>query len=1183
MNKTILKKFAIESRQDLMQRMENKIKSFYVDEEFAEQQNGEVYILTNSTHSLSLSKTNYNKRKLLLKRINELGLDSVVEEAAYTWFNRIVAIRYMELHDYLPLTKDNHSLGIRVLSSKDNTPDPEIMKFTNLVNPELDIGFEKERYVGLKDDNEKFKYILLLVCKKLGRVIPQVFDGTTDYIDILIPDNLLNESGFVNKIVAEIPVENYEQVEIIGWLYQYYNQTEKERVISAKKTYKKNEIPYATQLFTPDWIVKYMVENTLGKYWIEHNGNCDLTQGWKYYIKSAKRTIDETIDPIYIKCIDPCSGSGHILVYMFEILFQIYLSFGYSKADIPGLILKYNLYGIDIDDRAEQLSILSVILKAREFDKDIFNKNIIKKLNIISIKETNKINENIFDIIDENKTTSSSIETIKYVYETFKNAKEIGSLINIKKLDYEEAINEICKLKGKTISMYDLDKYTTLMSKYLPILKQAQILSQEYDIVITNPPYMGEKYMPEKVKKYVRSDFFIGRTDLFSVFMLKAQKLCKKSGMIGMITPYSWMFLDSYKELRKFMIDNMPISSLIQLEFNAFEVAALPVCAFTLLNDNVNLTGNYIKLSDFPGADNQPIKVLEALKNNNVYYFYKYEMKNFKVIDGFPISFWLSDNMRRVFATSEKISNYGISKQGMVTGDNKKFLRLWFEPDFSKLKLDATSLEDAKLSHKKWFPYNKGGKYRKWYGNNEYVVNYENDGEEVKEYTSHLPQGTAVRIKSRDYYFKEAITWTFISIDIGVRYSKCGAIFDVAGSSLFVETKYIKYILGFMCTKLMKIFNQILNPTMNVQTSNVAQLPIIIDNNKLEEINNLVNKNIEYAKADWDSYELSWDFDTHPLIKYKNNETLIEKAWENWNKVTQSRFNAVKENEQKLNEIFIDIYGLKDEIDPTIDDKDITIRNADIERDIKSFINYSVGCMFGRYSIDKCGLICAGGEYIKNNDTTFLADEDNVIPITESNYFSDDIIARFKAFLQAVYGKETLYNNLDFIAETIGKKNGETSEETIRRYFINDFFSDHCNTYSVLGSGKRPIYWLFDSGKKNGFKCLIYIHRYNEGTISKIRLDYLHKMQNSYKKELDDINLKLTYDISLQDKRELVKRQSDINSKLQETMEYDEKIAHIADKKIKIDLDDGVILNYSKFSVKNPKTGKDESILAKIK
>lgn len=1183
MDKAILKKFAIESRQDLMQRMENKIKAFYIDEEFSKQQSGDVYILANNKHSLSLSKEEYDKRELLIKRINELGLDQVIEEAAYTWFNRIVAIRYMEIHDYLPLTKDNQSLGIRVLSSKDNTPDPEIMKFTNLVNPELDIEFKKEKYVELKDDNEKFKYILLLVCKKLGRVIPQVFDGVTDYIDILVPDNLLNESGFVNKIVTEVPVENYDQVEIIGWLYQYYNQNEKDRVISAKKAYKKNEIAYATQLFTPDWIVKYMVENTLGKYWIEHDGNCNLIQNWKYYIQSSTKTINKTIDPINIKCIDPCSGSGHILVYMFEVLFQIYLSFGYSKTDIPKLILKYNLYSVDIDDRAEQLSILSVILKAREVDKDIFNKNIIKNLNIISIKETNKINENIFDIIDENNTTSSSIETIKYVYEVFKDAKEIGSLINIEKRDYTEAINEIYKLKKEQVSMYDLDKYTILINKYIPILKQAQILSQKYDIIVTNPPYMGEKYMPEKVKKYVRSEFFIGRTDMFSVFMLKAQKLCKRSGMIGMITPYAWMFLDSYKELRKFMIDNMPISSLIQLEFNAFEVAALPVCTFTLLNENINLLGNYIKLSDFPGVDNQSIKVLEALNNNDVYYFYQCEMENFKLIEGFPISFWLSDNMRRVFATSKKINNYGIAKQGMVTGNNKRFLRLWFEPDFSKLKLDATSLEDAKLSEKKWFPYNKGGRYRKWYGNNEYVVNYENDGEEVKKYTSHLPQGTAVRIKSRDYYFKEAITWTFISIDIGVRYSKYGAIFDVAGSSLFVETKYIKYILGFLCTKLMKIFNQILNPTMNVQISNVAQLPIIIDEKKLEEINTIVNENIEYEKADWDSYELSWDFDTHPLIKYKNNETLIEKAWENWNKVTQNRFNRVKENEQKLNEMFIDIYGLKDEIDPTIEDKEITIRRANLEKDIKSFINYSVGCMFGRYSIDKGGLICAGEEYIKNNNTSFLVDKDNIIPITENIYFEDDIITKFKAFLQAAYGKATLYNNLDFIAETIGKKNGESSEATVRRYFLNDFFADHCNLYSVLGSGKRPIYWLFDSGKKNGFKCLIYIHRYNEGTISKIRLDYLHKMQNSYKKELNDINLKLTQDISLQDKKDLLKKQSEINSKLQETLEYDEKVAHIADKKIKIDLDDGVVSNYAKFSVKNPKTEKVETILAKIK
>ena len=1234
MDKAILKKFAIESRQDLMQKMENKIKLFYADEEFNKSQNGDIVLLSNNKHSLSLTKEEYNKRTTLISRIKDLsengdletGKKRVIEESAYTWFNRIVAIRYMEIHDYLPLTKDNQSLGIRVLSSKDNTIDPEILKITNLFNPDLDINFDKEYYSKLPNDiNIRFKYVLLLVCKKLGKVIPQVFDGVTDYIDILIPDNLLNDTGFVNKIIKEVPEDNFNEVEIIGWLYQYYNQTEKDRVISAKKAYKKNEIPYATQLFTPDWIVKYMVENSLGRYYVEHNGDGGLyvsddlypsdnlfpsspiTENWKYFIKDNIKKENNRVSPTDIKCIDPCCGSGHILVYMFEVLYQIYENEGYKKAEIPELILKNNLYGLDIDDRAGQLSVLSVLLKAREYDKNIFNKDIVRNLNVMSIQESS----NIDSIVKNVDLSEESKKLLDYLNSTFKDAKEIGSILIVKDKDYSKLQKEI----EKENTIFSIELY----NKIIPLIRQANILSGKYDIVDTNPPYMGEKYFSSNVKGYIKQNYFIAKSDIFASFIVACKNFSKTNKYIGMITPYAWMFLDSYKDLRKYLIDNLPISTLIQLEFNAFEVAALPVCTFVLKNSNENINGTYIKLSDFTGADNQPIKVLEALSNNDVYYYYHFKMKDFEKINDRPFAYWISDAYKKVFDKAKLLKEYAIPRQGMATTDNKRFMRHWYEVDVNNIKFDAYDRAVAKESGKKWFPYNKGGRYRKWYGNNDFIVDYQNDGQElinlVKEKYPNISDPEFV-IKNRDYYFKSGITWTFISIDVGVRYFPNGFIFDVAGSSLFPKEDILYYILGFMCSKLMRQFLQMLNPTMNVQAGNIANLPIIINNNKKEEITYIAKECIEVSKEEWDSFETSWNFTKHPFIGKYN---LIKNAFEKWNENCDERFEFLRKKEEELNKEFIEIYELEDDLSNIIKDKDVTIRKADKEREIKSFISYAVGCMFGRYSLDKDGLIFAGGnfdkifekypgqalvdengqplpgnqggwagvsladyKYIRYDDKdiklSYSPDLDNIIPITEDKYFEDDIVTKFVKFVEVVYGKNTLEENLDFIANTLGKRTAETSRDTIRRYFLNDFYADHLKTYQ-----KRPIYWLFDSGKKNGFKALIYMHRYNDQTVSKIRLDYLHKMQQTYATELKDVEYKLNNNPTLNEKKELTKKQADLNAKILETNEYDEKIAHIADQRISIDLDDGVAVNYGKFSVKNPKTGKEESILANSK
>lgn len=1236
MDKAILKKFAIESRQDLMEKIKNKINTFYVDEEFKNEQKGELYILSNEKHSLSLTYEEYKKRELLIKRINELSLEQVIEEAAYTWFNRIIAIRYMEINDMLPLTRDNQSLGIRVLSSKDNTPDPEILKFSNLMNPELDIDFKKENYVELKDDNEKFKYVLLLVCKKLGRVIPQVFDGVTDYIDILIPANLLNDTGFVTKVINEVPESNYNQVEIIGWLYQYYNQTEKDRVISAKKAYKKNEIPYATQLFTPDWIVKYMVENSLGRYWVELNGDgalypsdnlypsnnlyplSSITDNWKYFIKENIENKKDKLDPTEITFIDPCCGSGHILVYAFEVFYQIYLQAGYNKKDIPELILKNNLYGLDIDDRAGQLSILSVLLKAREYDRNIFNKDIIRNLNIMSIQESNYISQSIID----NISNENSKKQAQYLLEKFKNAKEIGSLLILEDKDYSVLEKNIYD----DTTIFGME----LREKLLPIIKIAKILSQKYDIVVTNPPYMNNNVMSINLKNYILKHYKNAKSDLFSSFIIRNYNFSNDMSYCSFMTPYVWMFISSFEELRKFIIDNTNINSFIQMEYSALEEATVPICSFVLSKGKkYSKYGMFFDLSEFSGGMKiQELQFLKAL-TENVNYTYKRNTEIFRAMNGYQIAFQNNERIFNLFKKTKKLAEYAIPKCGLKTGITEKYVKSWYEVNYNDIGFNIKDREESIKSLKKWFPASNGGEYRKWYGNQIDIVWWYNDGYEIR--NLYNPNG---KLKSRpqnmQYYFKKGITWSALtSKKLSLRLTNKGNIITGAGYGLFNDNMSLLPIMGILNSKVIEKLVKSLSQTLNFEVGVLEQIPIIIPND--EDVEKTVIKNIEISKQDWDSFETSWDFKKHPLLEFidsmpglhdsnvkvppthlkivKNNygeecfiadelpmRASISDSFRKWEEYTEKQFNTLKKNEEELNKIFIDIYGLQDELTPEEEDKDVTIRKADQEREIKSLISYAVGCMFGRYSLDKEGLIYAGGDfdqvykkykgeyggwagaslanYTVLNDNgkeivlSFEVDNDNVIPITDEAYFGDDIVERFKKFISAVYGKETLNENLDFIAETLGKKGTETSEDTIRRYFVNDFFSDHVKIYQ-----KRPIYWLFDSGKKNGFKALIYMHRYNENLVPKIRLDYLHRMQTTYEKLLSDINYKLTTELSMTDKKEAQKRQANLNAKLQEIKEYDEKIAHIANQRISIDLDDGVKVNYEKF----------KDILAKIK
>lgn len=1136
MDKTVLKNFAIESRKELMEKIDRKIKLFYIDEEFKRDNRGDVIVLSNDKHTLTLTKEDDYNRDNLIKRIVELGYEKVVEEAAYTWFNRIIAIRYLEIHDYLPLTKENQSLSIRVLSSKDNKPEPEILKFTNLSNKDLDIGFNKDVYSSCNSEDEKFKYIIKLICKKLSSVIPNVFGDITDYIDLLIPDNMLNLNGFVYKLINNIEEEEFDKVEIIGWLYQYYIFELKDEYKEEKKTYDKDVLPVMTQIFTTDEIVKYMVENSL----VKKISECGVdSEKHKFevkdnYISSSTKSIEN------IKFIDPCCGSGHILVYAFEILYDAYLKLGYSKNDISTNILTKNLYGIDVDDRAAQLTTLSLLLQARNYDKNIFSKNI--ELNVSSIVESNNIKN-----IDMMNISKEAKNQLHYLYNEFYDAKEYGSILKLSEYDFDELTKEI----NENNDIFIVQE-KSLINR---ILKLRKILTTKYDVYVTNPPYLGIRAFDEKLKTYVDNNYKLSKHDLCTVFM--DTQFLKDDGIMGMVNQTTWLTQDSFSAFRKEILENNTLLSMLILDKNVMD-AGLDICTFIISKmHNENINTNYYVVTSL---------------DNGVAYDKMYSINNARFINSkdHAILYNLSENLFNIYQNSIPLSEVAPTKQGLATSDNNRFLREWHEVDFQNIGFDC-----EKSDNHKWYPCNKGGNYRKWYGNFNKIINWENDGYEIKEYAKKLYKSYTRTIKNIPYYFKPGITWNSLAKELGCRIVPKGFIFETKGSMMFPnDDNNLYYILGLTNSKVINTLAKVISPTLDFHEGPVGKLPVIINNNYKETIEKLVIENIEISKEDWDSSEISWNYKRNKLVS-QNTDT-IEEAYKMYIKEKENKTNILKQNEEKLNEIFINIYNLGNELTKEISEDDLTISKTSKLDEIKSLISYSVGCMFGRYSLDKEGLSFAGGTINESIYNSFKPDEDNIIPISDNEdiYYNDDIVGCFKNFIKCAFNPEKLNNNLDFIAEVLGKKGTESSEDTIRRYFVNDFYKDHIKLYQ-----KRPIYWLFDSGKKNGFKCLMYLHRYDEQIVSKIRTKYLHNTLSIYQRTVDEIDYKLNNnELSTTDKRELQNKKVDLNNKIAECNEYEEMVGNVANKMIKLDLDDGVATNYSKFVDDN-----NQSILASIK
>lgn len=1186
MNKTAVKNFAIWARNKLIADVKYRAGLLGVTE------NGIANALPQSTGStefydigtaepFAIHGSEIEQRRKLVETLRLKEKDSnyqnaykyILEEVAYTWFNRLIAVRFMEVNDYLPA-------HIRVLSSESGKMEPDIV--TNPFDAELYFTpVEEEKVIELKQDNkldELFRMLFIKQCNALNDYLPALFEKTNHYTELLLNLSFIDKDGVVYHLVndideADFNVELGGQVEIIGWLYQYYNTEPKNEAFAKNGKITKDEIPAVTQLFTPDWIVRYMVENSLGRLWLEGHPNDALKSQWKYYLDEAEQDpevqaqLDEIkkehakLNPEDIRLIDPCMGSGHILVYAFDVFMQIYESTGWSQRDAAKSILENNIYGLDIDDRAGQMAYFAVMMKARQYNRRILSKD--TAYNVFAIQESNGITSAPMHDMGENLSpeeyAKASKEAMKLV-EEFHDAKEYGSIINVEEHDWELlkrfAVPRVDESGQMSLDIHGEQEASERIQQLIKIGKN---LAQKYEVVITNPPYMASTNASEKVNQLLKEKFPDSKTDLYAVFIERCLSMTKQGYFQAMITQHSWMFLSSYERLRNSMLLNACVDSMIHLGARAFEeIGGEVVQTTSFVNRKSRIEhfkGRYRKLVDESSQQAKEISFLEGKGSFCV------EQDLFELIPGAPFAYWVTKSFYRMFE-SKSIYDYSISDGQNKTGNNLKYVREHWEVESQKIGKE-----------KKWLLYAKGGGYRKWYGNLTEVVDWSPSTR------AFYRKDKVCRIIPEYLWFKPGITWSLISNNPSFRYLPEDATFDVGGSSLFFKDDAdIIYFIALLNSKVFKQVQEVMNPTINIQVKDVRVMPV--RNKEQTDIEVDAKTIMSLSKLDWDTLEISIGFLRHPMVDVSSGSTLIAEAYEKWEQECNKRFFLLKEKEEAINRVFIDAYGLSGELKPEVDEKDISIRLAEKQNDIKSLVSYAVGCMFGRYSIDVDGLVYAGGTWDEGKYTSFIPDDDNVIPITDEDYLEDDIVSRFCEWLKVVYGADTLEENLDFIAKALGNK-GDTSRTIIRNYFLTDFFKDHCQTYSVAGSGKRPIYWLFDSGKQNGFKALVYLHRYNADTIGNLRVEYLHKMQRVYESEINRMQDTIDHSTNSREVATATRRKEKLTKQLKECRDYDEKIGHLALERIELDLDDGVKYNYRK--VQTGSDGKFYEVLADSK
>lgn len=1196
MNKTAIKNFAIWARNKLIADVSYDARLIGITEDgiakpLPQSFGGTQFFDIGTAEPYSISGEAVRQRDKLIEVIQQKEKDTdyktayqyVIEEVAYTWFNRLIAIRFMEVNDYLP----SH---IRVLSSESGKLEPDLV--TTPFDAELPFTAEEEAQIfQLKQDNkldEVFRILFLKQCNALNEILPALFEKTKNYTELLLSLSVIDQDGVVYHLIHDIPEDDFNierggQVEIIGWLYQYYNTEPKAAAFAKNGKITKEEIPAVTQLFTPDWIVRYMVENSLGRLWVEGHPECGLKENWKYYLEEAQQEPEvqeklaeirkeyATLNPEDIKLIDPCMGSGHILVYAFDVLMQIYESAGYSQRDAAKSILEHNIYGLDIDDRAYQLAYFAVMMKARQYNRRILNGE--NTCHVYAIQEGNSINRAHLKYfgagMDDIEKNAAKMQ-LEGLLDTLTDAKEYGSILNVESYNWD--------LLRRFVAAEDTDGQISMDSvgvedtaeQLKRLIDIGETMARKYWVTCTNPPYAGTSNLSANVNNFVKKNYPDSKADLFAVFIERCRQMTVNNGFQAMITQQAWMFLTSFDALRIKLLSNVTISSMAHLGTKAFdEIGGEVVQTTSFVLQNCQLDGYigiYCRLID---GNSQTEK--EKIFLSETEQFVQKQNKFFE-IPSTPIAYWVSNSIYDAFESGIPLKNFADLRQGMSTANNDLFLRLWFEVSEDNISYHSETTQQAIESKKKWFPHTKGGGARKWYGNNDYIVNWYNDGEEIRNYPGSAPRST-------QYYFREGLSWSTLSSDfISFRYEPKGFTMNTKGSICYLKKADLQnYICGLLNSKPTMRFLELLAPTLDYSQGPVGKVPVLLEAENKEKVELATLENIRLSKEDWDSFETSWDFKKHPLLR---NVSTISEAFTQWQAECDDRFNKLKANEEELNRIFIDIYGLQDELTSEVEEKDVTVRKADLQRDIKSLLSYAVGCMFGRYSLDMEGLSYAGGEWDGSKYQSYIPDADNVIPITDEEYLDDDIVSRLCAWLKAVYGADTLEANLDYIAKALSNK-GSTSREIIRNYFLNDFFRDHCQTYSVTGSGKRPIYWLFDSGKQNGFKALVYLHRYTPDTIGNLRIDYLHKMQRVYESEINRMQDMMDHSENAREVAAASKRKDKLAKQLKECREYDEKISHLALSRIELDLDDGVKVNYRKLQT--AQDGKFYEVLADSK
>ena len=1169
MDKNAIKKYAVWARRELISRVSQRAALY----EITEKGYGDANAVSVLGRVMSVDEK--AQRGALIDQIREKGYEQVMEEIAYTWFNRFIALRFMEVNGYLP----SH---VRVFTDEENRFKPQIL--TEAINVELD-GLDMEKVYALKtanDDDTLFKYLIIVQCNALSSILPGMFQRISDYTEILFPDNLLREGSVIEQMVSMIPEEDWtDQVQIIGWLYQYYNTEPKDKVFAdLKKNIKisKENIPAATQLFTPDWIVRYMVENSLGRLWLEGHPNDALRAGWKYYLDEAEQEPDvqkqlaeirkeyATLKPEEIKVIDPCCGSGHILAYMFDVLVQIYEAYGYSAREAVAGIVGNNIWGLDIDDRAAQLAYFSVMMKARQYDRRFFSRGI--QPHVYAIEESNGLTTAPLHDMGLELTQDEYAVAVKQAWrliEETRDAKEYGSIINVTPCDWDLLRRFAIprwESEGGQIPM-EIHGEIEAAPRLQNLTNIGQALGQKYHAVVTNPPYMSSSNMGPKLLSYVKSQYSNSKNDLFAVFIERCFQLTRQGGLQAMITQNSWMFLSSFERLRLHLVayDLINALHLGPRAFDAIGGEVVQTISFCMRKATTkDWTTVFMKLTE---GNSESEKLIQFLENKNTYYV---KQKNFEKIVGAPYSYWVSDTLYSVFEKSSLLSTYADPRQGLATGNDEDFLRLWHEIDLRYLITDAKDIDDFWNRGGLYAPFNKGGSFRKWYGNNDYVIRFNKSN-----YITLSNQGN--KLPSKQYYFKAGITWNALTSGLfSGRLCEEGYVFAGKGPMCFpYDKKNLLWLCAFMNSNVFNMLMRVFSATMDFNQGPMRNVPMVIDDDKRQTVEALTKRCVQICKQEWDSYETSWEFYEHPLITAK--ETLVKEgkpvsianAFEVWKQKTEEWFEELKNNEEKLNSIFIDIYGLNDELSPSVDEKDITVHKANVQREIRSFISYAVGCIFGRYTLGKKEINCSDGEWPIHQNGCITPDKDAIVPICDDEYFEDDISSLFISFVEVTFGRNLLEDNLKFIAKALGGK--ATPRETIKNYFINEFYADHLKIYQ-----KRPIYWLFDSGKKNGFKCLIYMHRYHTDTIARIRTDYVHEQQSRYRTAIADLEKRIA-GAETGERLKLAKQLAKLQEQAAEIREYEEKIHHIADQMISMDLDKGVKHNYHLFA----------DVLAKLK